>query len=190
MKRLLPIIVIGLLTGIIASCSSKKKRDDIITVKYEKPVPQGPISTDNYRESKSFRWLDRDYVWTIERLADDSLPMVKDETGQLFVDNRVHLTISRSDGSVFFYRTFTKASFNSYIDDDFRQTGILEGFVFEKVEGNDVRFACSVSKPQSDEFIPLILAVTRSGEIAITRDTRLDTELEDRADMPSDDDGV
>ena len=72
MKRLLPIIVIGLLTGIIASCSSKKKRDDIITVKYEKPVPQGPISTDNYRESKSFRWLDRDYVWTIERLADDS----------------------------------------------------------------------------------------------------------------------
>ena len=97
MKRLLPIIVIGLLTGIIASCSSKKKRDDIITVKYEKPVPQGPISTDNYRESKSFRWLDRDYVWTIERLADDSLPMVKDEMGQLFVDNRVHLTISRSD---------------------------------------------------------------------------------------------
>ena len=182
MKRLLPILVIALLAGVVASCGGKKKRDGIITVKYEKPEPQGPISTDNYRESQSFRWLDRDYVWTIERVADDSLPMVKDETGQLFVDNRVKVTISRSDGSVFFHREFTKASFNSYIDDDFRKTGILEGFVFEKVEGNEVRFACSVSRPQSDEFIPLTLAVTRTGEIAIALDTRPDTDLEESAD--------
>ena len=177
MKRLLSIIVIVLLAGVVASCSEKKKRNDIITTKYEKPVPQSPIRTDNYKDSKPFKWLDREYVWTVERLADDSLPMVKDETGQLFVDNRVKVTISRSDGSIFFDRTFTKATFDSYIDDDFRQTGILEGFVFEKVEGDEVWFACSVCRPQSDEFIPLILAVNRNGGIGITRDTRLDTEL-------------
>jgi len=188
MKKLLPLIVIAVLTGVVASCDSKKKQSVIIANKYEKPAPQGPIRTDDYKDSKSFKWLDREYVCTIERLADDSLPMVKDETDQLFVDNRVKLTISRADGSVFFNRTFTKATFNSYIDDDFRQTGILEGFVFDKVEGNEVRFACSVTRPQSDEYIPLLLAVTRNGDIAITRDTRMDTELED--DSETDDSGV
>ena len=114
--------------------------------------------------------------------------MVKDETGQAFIDNRVKVTISSSDGSVFFNRTFTKASFNSYIDDGFRKNGILEGFVFDKVEGNEVRFACSVSLPQSDEYIPLVLAVTRTGSISIARDTRLDAELEDPEE--TDDSGV
>ncbi len=105
--------------------------------------------------------------------------MVKDETGQLFVDNRVKVVISRADGSVFFEREFTKAAFNAYIDDDFRKTGILEGFVFDKVEPNEVRFACSVSRPQSDEYIPLIVAVSRQGNIGIAKDQRLDTEIED-----------
>lgn len=178
MKRLLPLLAFALLLTCMLSCSSKKKRDDIITTKYEKPAPQGPIRTDNYKDSKPFKWQDRDYVCTIERIADDSLPMVKDETGQQFIDNRVKVVISRADGSVFFNREFTKATFSSYIDDDFRETGILEGFVFDKVEPNEVRFACSVSLPQSDEYIPLILAVTRNGNIAITKDTRLDTDVD------------
>lgn len=178
MKRLLPLLAFALLLTCMLSCSSKKKRDDIITTKYEKPAPQGPIRTDNYKDSKPFKWQDRDYVCTIERIADDSLPMVKDETGQQFVDNRVKVVISRADGSVFFNRIFTKTTFNSYIDKDFQQRGILEGFVFDKVEPNEVRFACSVSLPQSDEYIPLILAVTRNGNIAITKDTRLDTDVD------------
>lgn len=192
MKRLLPLLAFALLLTCMLSCSSKKKRDDIITTKYEKPAPQGPIRTDNYKDSKPFKWLDRDYVCTIERIADDSLPMVKDETGQQFVDNRVKVVISRADGSVFFNREFTKATFSSYIDDDFRETGILEGFVFDKVEPNEVRFACSVSRPQSDEYIPLILAVTRNGNIAITKDTRLDTEIEDSpsSELEDDESGV
>lgn len=41
MKQLLPIIAVILLVGTIASCSSKKQREDIITTKYEKPAPQG-----------------------------------------------------------------------------------------------------------------------------------------------------
>jgi hypothetical protein len=93
---------------------------------------------------------------------------------------------------VFFNRIFTKTTFNSYIDKDFQQRGILEGFVFDKVEPNEVRFACSVSLPQSDEYIPLILAVTRNGNIAITKDSRLDTEIEDSpsSELEDDESGV
>lgn len=179
MKRLIPLIAISLMAGIAVSCGNKKKQDVIIATKYEKPAPQGPIRTDNYKDEKPFKWHGRDYVCTVERVADDSLPMVKDETGQQFVDNRVKVVISRADGSIFFKQEFTKATFNAYIDDDFRKTGILEGFVFDKVEPSEVRFACSVSRPQSDEYIPLILAVSRQGNIGIAKDLRLDTEIED-----------
>ena len=179
MKQLLPIIAVILLVGTIASCSSKKKREDIITTKYEKPAPQGPIRTDDYKDTKQFRWLDRDYTCTVERMADDSLPMVKDETGQQFVDNRVRVIIARADGSKFLDKEFKKASFDSYINEDYRRTSILEGFVFDRVENSEVRFACSVSRPQSDEFIPLILSVNRIGNIDIKQDTRIDTEMED-----------
>ena len=184
MKQLLPIIAVILLVGTIASCSSKKQREDIITTKYEKPAPQGPIRTDDYKDTKKFRWLDRDYMCTIERMADDSLPMVKDETGQQFVDNRVRVVITRADGSKFFDKEFTKVSFDSYINEDYRKTGILEGFVFDRVENSEVRFACSVSRPQSDEFIPLILSVNRMGNIDIKQDTRIDTEMEDAPVAP------
>ena len=184
MKQLLPIIAVILLVGTIASCSSKKQREDIITTKYEKPAPQGPIRTDDYKDTKQFRWLDRDYMCTIERMADDSLPMVKDETGQQFVDNRVRVVITRADGSKFFDKEFTKVSFDSYINEDYRKTGILEGFVFDRVENSEVRFACSVSRPQSDEFIPLILSVNRMGNIDIKQVTRIDTEMEDAPVAP------
>ena len=184
MKQLRPIIAVILLVGTIASCSSKKQREDIITTKYEKPAPQGPIRTDDYKDTKQFRWLDRDYTCTIERMADDSLPMVKDETGQQFVDNRVRVVITRADGSKFFDKEFTKVSFDSYITEDYRKTGILEGFVFDRVENSEVRFACSVSRPQSDEFIPLILSVNRMGNIDIKQDTRIDTEMEDAPVAP------
>ena len=184
MKQLLPIIAVILLVGTIAACSSKKQREDIITTKYEKPAPQGPIRTDDYKDTKQFRWLDRDYTCTIERMADDSLPMVKDETGQQFVDNRVRVVITRADGSKFFDKEFTKVSFDSYINEDYRKTGILEGFVFDRVENSEVRFACSVSRPQSDEFIPLILSVNRMGNIDIKQDTRIDTEVEDAPVAP------
>ncbi len=184
MKQLLPIIAVILLVGTIASCSSKKQREDIITTKYEKPAPQGPIRTDDYKDTRQFRWLDRDYTCTIERMADDSLPMVKDETGQQFVDNRVRVVITRADGSKFFDKEFTKVSFDSYINEDYRKTGILEGFVFDRVENSEVRFACSVSRPQSDEFIPLILSVNRMGNIDIKQDTRIDTEMEDAPVAP------
>ena len=84
------------LAGAVLSCSSKKKRDDIITTKYEKPEIQGPIRTDDYKDTVAFKWLDRDYVCSIERMADDSLPKVKDENGQLFVDNRVRVLMAAS----------------------------------------------------------------------------------------------
>ena len=160
---------------------------------------------------KDVEWLDRSYQVDIRRMADDSLKMVKDETGQKFVDNRIRLKVIRQDGSVFFSRTFTKADFNDYLDEDYRATGILEGLVFDRVDGYQLIFAGSVCHPQTDEYIPLVyqlifagsvchpqtdeyipLVITLSnfGDVTISRDTQMDTsgseELNDNKSVIND----
>ena len=159
----------------IAGCGEKKKSDDIIARKVEDPKPQAPIRMQNYTQTKDVVWLGKNYQVEVKRFPDDSLKMVKDETGQKFVDNRISLRIIRSDGTTFFSRTFTKAAFDSFLNSDYRQTGILEGLVFDKVEGNNLFFAASVSHPQTDEYIPMVVTVSNFGDVGIRLDTDLDT---------------
>lgn len=166
-------IVLG--TTMLAGCKQKKQSEDIIVRKTEAPKPQAPIRMQEYNQIKDIHWLDREYQVNIRRTADDSLRMVKDETGQKFVDNRIRLQVIRQDGSVFFSQSFTKATFSEYLDDDYRQTGILEGLVFDRVEGNYLLFAGSVSHPQTDEYIPMVIKVSNFGDVAISRDTQMDT---------------
>lgn len=174
MKRLyqiLPLAALLLLTG----CSQKKKSDDIIATKPEVVKPQAPIRMQEYKQTTDVAWLGKNYQVEVHRVADDSLKMVKDENGQKFVDNRISVKVMRSDGSVFFSRSFTKAAFESYLNNDYRQTGVLEGLVYDKVEGNNLFFAASVSHPQTDEYIPLVVSVSNFGEVGIRLDTDLDT---------------
>jgi hypothetical protein len=159
----------------MSGCKEKKQHNDIITKKVETPKPQGPIRMQDYTQTKDVQWLGKSYQVEVKRIADDSLKMVKDETGQQFVDNRISLRVCRADGSVFFSSSFTKAAFESHLDADYRRTGILEGFVFDKVEGNHLFFAASVCHPETDEYIPLVVTVNNMGEVGIRLDDSLDT---------------
>ena len=175
MKRIALVLTAVLSISLLTGCKQKKQAEDIIVRKTEAPKIQAPIRMQEYNQVKDVQWLDRSYQVDILRTADDSLRMVKDETGQKFVDNRIRLKVIRQDGSVFFSQTFTKASFNDYLDDDYRQTGILEGLVFDRVEGNSLIFAGSVSHPQTDEYIPLVITLSNFGDVTISRDTQMDT---------------
>lgn len=177
-----------MLAIVVASCSEKKKHDDIIAPKVEPPKPQAPIRMQDYNQTSDVKWLDRTYQVVVSRTPDDSLRMVKDETGQKYVDNRISLRIIRPDGSVFFNRTFTKAAFDRFLNDDYRKTGILEGFVFDKVEGNNLFFAASVCHPQTDEYIPMVVTVSNLGDVGIKLDNQMDTTGEGRGERVDDDD--
>lgn len=182
--RIFPyMIATGLLAVVLAGCGGEKKNDNIITLKTEKKGPAAPIRMQDYTQSKDIEWLGSTYTCEIRRTADDSLAMVKDESGQQFVDNRISLEIIRSDGSTFFKKVFTKADFESNITDDYNRTGILEGLVFDKTDGQSLLFAASVSHPQTDEYIPLIVSVSRTGGITVSKDTQLDTSAEDDDDI-------
>lgn len=157
------------------SCKKEKKSDDIIATKYEVKRPKAPIRMEEKKDSKDVQWVGRSYTVEIVRTPDDSQPFVQDETGQKFVDNCITMRIIRTDGSVFFQRDFTKPAFNSCLDDDYRKTGILEGLVLDKVDGNVLQFAASVCHPQTDEYIPLLVTVDNYGSVAVKRDDYMDT---------------
>ena len=188
-------LLAALLIAVIAiSCGKKKESKDIIVPTVEVVKPKAPISMQPYNQQQEVKWLDKSYQVFIDRVADDSLRMVQDETGQKFVDNRITLRVIRADGSVFFKKVFTKSSFDAQLDEDYRQTGILEGLVFDKVDGNNLIFAGSVSHPQTDEYIPLVVTVSNFGNVTIKRDDQMDTnstqEQKPQENQVTDEDGV
>lgn len=188
-------LLAALLMAVLAiSCGKKKESKDIIVPTAEVVKPKAPISMQPYSQQQEVAWLDKSYQVFINRVADDSLRMVQDETGQKFVDNRITLRVVRADGSVFFKKVFTKATFDAQLDDDYRQTGILEGLVFDKVDGNNLVFAGSVSHPQTDEYIPLVVTVSNFGNVTIKRDDQMDTnstqEQQPQDNQVTDEDGV
>lgn len=179
MGKIMTILLIGTIAGTLNGCGGKKTDDNIITGEITEKAPSGPVRMQEYTQTKDLDWLSSTYRCEIRRTPDDSLAMVKDENGQKFVDNRIHIKVLRKDGSVFFNRTFTKADFDSFLDDDYRRTGILEGLVFDRIEGSGLVFAASVSHPQTDEYIPLVMTVSRMGNVSIVRDTQMDTSAQD-----------
>ena len=173
-KSLLMVIATGMLLS-LAACGEKKKSADIITRRVEKVMPQTPERMQEYDDSRNVAWIGKQYKVTVHRQPADSLPLVKDETGQKYVDNVISVSVFRSDGSKFYSRQFTKADFVNYLDDDYRKTGILEGLVFDKADGDWLEFAASVCHPHTDEYIPLVVKLSRMGQLTIQRDTQMDT---------------
>lgn len=170
-KSVMALAFVGLIT---TSCGKKKQHDDIIVQETETPQPQAPIRMQDYKDVKDVQWLGKQYQIEVSRTACDSLAMVKDESGQQFVDNRIVLKVIRQDGSVFCTKTFTKSAFSACLDDDYRKTGILEGFVFDKAEGNHLFFAASVCHPQTDEYIPMVVTLSNFAEVGISKDQQME----------------
>jgi len=191
MKRYLPFIMIA---GLIAfgACKEKKQSTDIITTKYVPKKPQPPIAMPSETTTKNVTWMDKPYTVVINRTASDSLSQVKDENGQPYIDNRVEIVVTRADGSVFFKKVFTKASFNAYIDESFRKNGILAGIQYDEIDSKGMEFSVVVGLPDAldDVFVPLELVVDRFANIAISRDDDMDMRGNDDDDDDYDDDGV
>ena len=179
MKRIVAIMIAAGAMS-LGGCKEKKQSDDIITTKPEQETrkPSAPVRMQEYRNSVEVDWVGRKYTVEISRTPADSLPNVKDDGGQLFVDNVIAVRIVRSNGSVFFSKKFTKLSFEGYLPEGYVKKGILEGMVFDKVDGSKLEFAASVCYPQTDEYVPLEVGIDNFGNISIERDEELDTHSE------------
>ena len=190
MKHLFPLVLVAGLV-VFGACKEKKESTDIITTKYVPKKPQPPIAMPSETITKNVTWQDKPYTVVITRQASDSLLQVKDENGQPYIDNRVEIVVTRADGSVFFKKVFTKASFNAYIDESFRKNGILAGIQYDEIDSKGMEFSVVVGLPDAldDVFVPLELVVDRFANIAISRDDDMDMRGNDDDD-DYDDDGV
>ena len=175
MKRTVIVLSVAVAALFMVACKDKKNNETIITQRVVKSVSTGPVRMPANTDSREVSWIGKTYNITIHRQPADSLSIVKDDMGQQYVDNVFQLTVARQDGSVFFSRRFVKNDFARQVGEDFRKTGILEGFVFDRSDGDWLEFGASVGRPQTDEYIPLKIRLSRMGELDIKIDDLLDT---------------
>ena len=178
MKRINYVFFMALAIGIMVSCAEKKKSNIIIAPKPVVKVKKQTLKMSEYEQSRSIEWLGSTYKVVVKREADDSLPLVKVDEYTKYHDNKITVRIIRSDGSEFFKRSFTKAAFEKYLDSHTKASGGLLGIVYVKTEGNNLCFAASVGSPDvmSDEYLPLVVKISKMGEVSISKDQLLDTE--------------
>ncbi|MDD7319171.1 MAG: DUF4738 domain-containing protein [Prevotella sp.] len=181
---------------LLSACKEEKKNTDIIT---QKPVivkKSGPEKMGDTDDTQVVQWLGKTYTIEIHRRADTELPVTRDESGAEYYDNRVSVKVLRPDGTEFFSREYTKLSFREYLNESTIKDGALLAVVFTEVKGDRLVFAASVGSPDSmsDEYIPLVLTVSRMGDVHVERDNRIDdipdSENESVQDVTEDEEGV
>lgn len=185
-------LIAALMSVAVGGCKEKKQTTDIITTKPKAEAPRPVQEIGDYDQDVTVDWGGTNYTVRMQRVADRSLPIVDDGTGSRYYDNKITLRVTRNDGSDFFAKTFTKSDFNAYVDAAFSKNSALLGIVFDKVEDGVLRFAASVGSPDkaSDEFVPLVMKISRSGSVSISKDTQLDTENTREIEEYDDEDGV
>ncbi len=154
---------------LLVSCKKEPKAAVIIAKKPAKAVKKGVERVEDFDASRQVEWCGSTYTVTTRRTADTSLPLVVDEMGRQYYDNAITLTVKRSDGSTFFSRRFVKKDFAGCVSSGAGK-GALLGIVFDYAKGGALYFAASVGSPDrlSDEYVPLVVAIDRSGGVSIS----------------------
>lgn len=199
-KSAITLIVAALATITIVSCKEKKTSEHIITTKPVEEAKKPTQEIGNYDMTSPVDWVGSTYQVVVERKADHSLPLADDGQGNKYYDNRISLKILRKDGSVFFSRVFTKNDFSRYVDALYQKNSALLGIVLDRAETDHLIFAASVGSPDkmSDEYVPLVMKISRFGDVSISKDTQMDTgSIESGGEQPAnneiteeDEDGV
>ena len=199
-KSAITLIVAALATITIVSCKEKKTSEHIITTKPVEEAKKPTQEIGNYDMTTPVDWVGSTYQVVVERKADHSLPLADDGQGNKYFDNRISLKILRKDGSVFFSRVFTKNDFSRYVDALYQKNSALLGIVLDRAETDHLIFAASVGSPDkmSDEYVPLVMKISRFGDVSISKDTQMDTgSIESGGEQPAsneiteeDEDGV
>lgn len=199
-KSAITLLVAALATITIVSCKEKKTSEHIITTKPVEEAKKPTQEIGNYDMTTPVDWVGSTYQVVVERKADHSLPLADDGQGNKYFDNRISLKILRKDGSVFFSRVFTKNDFSRYVDALYQKNSALLGIVLDRAETDHLIFAASVGSPDkmSDEYVPLVMKISRFGDVSISKDTQMDTgSIESGGEQPAsneiteeDEDGV
>lgn len=189
MKKNISILLMAAFVGLLASCKQQKKTDVIITHKQTAPIPKKNQKMSDYEQSRNVEWMGSVYQIVVKRKADNGLPQIQVDEQTKYYDNIISVRILRKDGTEFFNKSFLKTDFRAFLDSDTQKNGALLGVVFVKAEDNYLYFAASVGSPDvtSDEYIPLIVKISRLGSIEIKKDSAMDTDGDEKTSSEEED---
>lgn len=157
------VLLMGLL--FVACKKENKATEDIIVDKVVEKPQNTPQRMEPDERKGTVKWVGgAQYSYDIKREADDSLAMVENH-GVKYHDNNIHLTVYRSDGTVFFKKTFSKANFSPVLPKQFQDHGVLLGMNLDKADGNNLRFIVSVGSPDdsNEEFYYVVMKLNNFG---------------------------
>lgn len=104
-KKVILFSALGVAFFSLTGCKKEKQTHDIITKIAPKPrIPKTPIALKGFNYTKTVQWLGTQYTITIIRQADKDLPLVNDEDGRKYYDNKISVKIMRKDGKDFYQR--------------------------------------------------------------------------------------
>ena len=170
MKRFL---IIGLGLVFLASCGPQKIEQE--GSDQTDQDNDGVWELPNYAYTDSLIQGSHKVVYAITSEGDDELPIVVDEDGTKYRDNRWKLVITK-DGKQLFNRSFTKADFKSQLPGDFQKYGLMDGLRFNHAEEGKLYFNTCVSFPDSDMSCPFFLIIGPDGSFRIEPNTTLDED--------------
>lgn len=181
MKQIMA-LTIGAACLTLTACGGEKRTEPAQDSVETAPIPTGPSPVeDELTRHYADTIRNRAYDITVRRYPDNSLPTVKDELGQDFLDNSVEVTITR-DGTQFFSKTFRKEAFEDYLSKSESATSVLLGMAYDEEMSTDkiVCLAAQVGHPGVGEGPAFTVEIPISdGPYSIVRDTRQDTNAEE-----------
>lgn len=142
MKKVIYVACSLLFVAGIAACGGQKEGE---TAQTHSETAQNEVSDEPYAdsslESSSTAQLGgHTYVVKVNRVSDKQLPVVEDELGKKFYDNRVDVTVTR-DGQEFFSRSYTKEAFADFLSAAESRGTVLLGMAYDS-EKSDSRAIC------------------------------------------------
>lgn len=166
--------------GLLAACSSSKKEkaDDLQVLTQDSLDAKGPQRMQVSDIKTPIDYRGKKYVSVVKRQPDESLPLVVNEQGEKFVDNRIRLRLTCGERTVL-DKEFTKETFASLVDAKFLKNSILEGLVFDQTTSRGFIYAASVCYPQTDLYIPLRITVTPDGKVSMVQEELLEDLYQD-----------
>lgn len=188
MKYLHTLFIAAVAAVAFSACSEKKPTNNIVAKKTVAKAPSGPVRMQDSRFVEEVQWNGKGCNVSIVRRADTSLPVITDDAGGKYYDNVIEITIGSGSGTgeadgtnTLFHKVFSKQDFASMVSAEYLKKSALLGIVFDRIDGDNMVFAASVGQPDvlSDDYVPMLVTVSRFGNMTISKDTRLDSDVEE-----------
>lgn len=172
--------LLGLLAaGMMIACGSDKKSEDADSLAMIQPdysALSGPFKCASVDVTDSVRGH-ATISYRIKGEPDETLPQITErdidgmETGNVYIDNRYELSVSRRD-SAYFRKTLTKRDFQSRLLDEIQENAILDGMCYDRYQEGVLHFRVSFTDVScSESHQNFFYSVYPDGSSVISPDT-------------------